>query len=145
MTPFETLIGLGLVIAGIFTTLLGSVHFFFPLLLDFKTAIPSEGYSLKPFRLLFIRYPTTRREVYGIAWVMNHASSYVLVTIGLLEIFWASWLPTSTGRLVSLWIAGWWLIRAASQLYLGRRRGDWWILAGFASFGILHMIAALVF
>lgn len=138
----ETLIGAGLVVSGVFTITLGSVHFFFPHLLDFKTAIPKTGTPLKPFRLGPIRYTTQRRDVHGVAWVMNHAASYVLVTIGLLEISWWLWLPTPTGRLVSLWIGGWWFIRAASQLYLWRRRGDWLILLGFASLGIWHLMAA---
>jgi hypothetical protein len=43
------------------------------------------------------------------------------------------------GRLVGLWIAGWWFLRAASQLYLGHRRGDWWILLGFAWLGVVHL------
>ena len=55
----------------------------------------------------------------------------------------AAWLQTDAGRLVVLWIAGWWLLRAASQLYMGRRLGDWVILAFFASLGVLHLIVAL--
>jgi hypothetical protein len=140
----EFVVGLALVIVGGFTLALGVAHFFFPILLDFKTAIPKDGAPLKPFRLWLLHYPTERRDVHGISWVMNHATSYVLVTIGLLEICWWLWLSTSTGRLLSLWIAGWWFLRAGSQLYLGRRRGDWWILVGFASFGILHVLAGLI-
>ena len=134
---------LALTICGIFTLILGSVHFFFPILLDFKTAIPREGSPLKPFHLLFIRYATLRSDVYGIAWVMNHAASYTLVTIGLLDLFWASWLTTTFGRILALWIAGWWFLRAVSQLYLGRRRGDSLILAGFVLLGVIHIIAAI--
>ena len=119
------------------------VHFFFPVLLDFRNAIPKEGPPLKPFRLWLIRYTTQRSDVHGIAWVMNHASSYVLVTIGLLDLFWATWLRTPPGTWLSLWIAGWWLLRAGSQLYLGRRRGDWLILLGFAALGVIHLLAAL--
>jgi hypothetical protein len=37
-----------------------------------------------------------------------------------------------------------WFVRAASQLYLGRRRGDWLILLGFAAVGGLHALLALV-
>ena len=65
--------------AGIFTLLLGLVHFFLPVLLDFRNAVPTEGTPLKPLRLGFLRYSTLRRDVHGIAWVMNHAASYVLV------------------------------------------------------------------
>ncbi len=133
-----------LYITGIFTLVLGSVHFFFPRLLDFKNAIPKDGTPIKPFRLWFIRYPTTRSDVYGIAWVMNHAASYTLVSIGLLDLFWMTWLATPPGKLLSLWIAGWWFIRAGSQLYLGKRHGDYWILAGFALLGIIHLLVIVI-
>ena len=131
------LIALG--ISGLFTLILGLLHFFFPLLLDFKQAIPKQGSALKPFRLGPIFYKTQRSDVHGIAWVMNHAASYTLVSVGIADLLAARWLGTPVGRLLALWIAGWWLIRAASQLYLGRRRGDWWILAGFAWLGVVHV------
>jgi hypothetical protein len=56
-------------------------------MLDFRNAIAKTGDPIKPFRLGFIRYGTQRSDVYGIAWVMNYATSYVLVTIGLLDLF----------------------------------------------------------
>ena len=131
---------IALAIAGIFTTALGAVHFFFPLLLDFAQAIPREGSTILPFRLGPIRYSTLRSDVNGIAWIMNHAASYTLVSIGLLDLFAYRWLGTEVGRWLLLWIAGWWFLRAGSQLYMGRRRGDWWILAGFAWLGIVHLV-----
>lgn len=133
-----TLLSLMLTLAGVFTLTLGLAHFFFPVLFDFEHAVPKTGAPLKPFRLFFIRYATQRTDVHGIAWVMNHAASYGLVSIGALDLYWAA-----TGTLtpwLSLWIAGWWLIRAASQLYLGRRPMDWLILAGFAALSVLHLI-----
>jgi hypothetical protein len=130
-------------IAGIFTTLLGSVHFFFPKLLDFAQSIPREGSPLPPFRLGPIRYATLRSDVHGIAWVMNHAASYVLVTIGVLDLVAVRWLDTGAGRLLALWIAGWWFLRARSQRYLGRRRGDRLVLAGLASLEVLRVVAAI--
>lgn len=138
------LLSFGLTVAGVFTVALGSVHFFFPVLLDFAHAIPTKGSALRPFRLGPIRYATQRSDVHGIAWVMNHAASYTLVGIGLLDLFSSQWLGTAHGRLLALWIAGWWLLRAASQLYLGRRRGDWLILVGFAFLGLLHIGASLL-
>jgi hypothetical protein len=140
---FELLVQIGLVTIGCFSLILGSVHFFFPVLLDFEHAIPRQGQPLKPFHLPFIHYPTTRQDVYGIAWVMNHAASYVLVTLGLMDILWAWWLPSENGNLLALWMAGWWFLRAGSQLYVGRRRGDWLILLGFASLGVWHVVAVL--
>ena len=122
-----------LIICGIFTFTLGSVHFFFPILLDFKQAIPKEGKPLKPFRLWFMRYETKRQDVHGIAWVMNHAASYTLVSIGIVDFLAYLWLGTVVGNVVGLWIAGWWFLRAGSQLYLGQGGGIggyWWGLLG---------------
>jgi hypothetical protein len=124
--------------AGVFTLLLGIVHFFLPVLLDFRSAVPKEGSPLKPLRLGFIRYATLRSDVHGIAWVMNHAASYVLVTIGALDLFASRWIQTPPGKLLAGWIAGWWFLRAVTQLYLGKRVGDWLILAGFVLLGGLH-------
>ncbi len=135
------LVALGTV--GLFSLLLGSVHFFFPKLLDFERAIPKDGPPIRPFRLGPIRYATKRSDVYGIGWVMNHAASYVLVSIGLVDLAAYFWLGTTAGRLLTLWIALWWLIRAGSQFYLGSRPGDRWIAAGFALLGGIQALAAL--
>ena len=140
----DTLWLMALAICGLFTLLLGTAHFFFPMLLDFEEAIPLEGPPLRPFRLGPIRYPTERRDVRGIAWVMNHAASYTLVSIGVADLLAVRWLGTPLGLALSLWIAGWWFLRAGSQLYLGRRLGDWLILAGFALLGLVHTGAAFL-
>ena len=137
-------VALGFYLSGTFTLVLGMAHFFFPVLFDFDAAIPESGAPLKPFRLLFIRYATTRPDVRGLAWVMNHAASYTLVSIGLLDLFWKSWFITAFRPVVALWAAGWWFLRAAAQLYLGRRRGDWLILAGFTILGLFHLTAAFL-
>jgi hypothetical protein len=51
----------GLLICGFFTLLLGLVHFFFPLLLDFRAAIPNEGALLRPFNWdPFVMLPNAR-------------------------------------------------------------------------------------
>jgi hypothetical protein len=134
---------LALGVAGIFTTALGIVHFFFPKLLDFAQAIPREGEALQPFHLGFIHYATLRSDVHGIAWIMNHAASYTLVSIGLVDLLAYRWLGSEFGRWLLLWIAGWWFLRAGSQLYMGQRRGDWWILAGFAWLGAVHLVIGL--
>jgi hypothetical protein len=138
-----TLLLPALLVAGLFTVTLGAVHFFFPLLWDFAAAIPREGVALRPMRLGPLRYATQRSDVYGIAWVMNHAASYLLVSIGVADLLAARWLDAPYARLLALWIAGFWFMRAASQLYLGRRVGDWLILAGFALLGLLHLGVAL--
>jgi hypothetical protein len=130
-----------LALAGVFTLTLGAAHFFFPVLLDFERAIPKAGAPLKPLRLWPFRYNTLRSDVHGIAWVMNHAASYVLVSIGALDLYWA--FTGAVSRPLAGWMAGWWFLRAGTQLYLGRRRGDWIILAGFAALGVLHGLVAV--
>ncbi|MEZ4732119.1 MAG: hypothetical protein R3E79_33805 [Caldilineaceae bacterium] len=130
---------LALAISGLFTLLLGTAHFFFPILLDFEQAIPRQGPPLRPFNLGPIHYPTQRSDVYGIAWVMNHAASYTLVSVGVVDLCSWLWLGTTVGRMVAIWIAGWWFLRAAGQFYLGQRRGDWWIAAGFAWLAVVHV------
>lgn len=128
---------------GAFSVVLGILHFFFPLLFDFEHAVPRDGANLKPFKLLFVKYATTRQDVRGIAWVMNHFTSYNLVAYGIFDLLWPLWLHTSFGVPLCLWMAGGWFVRAGSQLYLGRRKGDWLILAGFALIGLIHVIVAL--
>jgi hypothetical protein len=137
-----TLLPQALRVAGIFALLLGLLHFYFPALLDFRGAIPVTGASLQPLRLLGYRYQTTRRDVYGIAWVMNHCVSYVIVRIGGIDRFAPLWLGAAAGRILALWIAGFYAVRAGSQLYLGQRRGDGLVLVGFSSLALLHLGAA---
>lgn len=135
-------LGILLYITGIFGVILGTLHFFFPVLFDFRGAMPNDGDALKPFRLLFINYATTRQDVRGLIWVMNHFVSYNLVAYGLIDLFWPVWLATPFATVVCLWMAGGWFIRAASQLYMGKRLGDWLILAGFALVGAVHVLVA---
>lgn len=136
------MIELGLRLAGGFAVGLGTLHFFFPWLLDFRAAIPSAGPPLRPLRLPGLRYATTRDDVHGIAVVMNHCVSYTIVSIGLVDLAVARWIDAPHGRLLAAWIAGFYAVRAASQRYLGRRRGDWLVMAAFAALGALHLAAA---
>lgn len=138
-----TLVVLIFTLSGLFTLALGMVHFAMPFLFDFDGAIPIEGRGLRPLRVGPIRYQTQRRDVRGIVYVMNNAVSFTLVSIGAAELMAARWLDAPFARWAALWIAGWWFLRAGSQLYLGRRRGDWLLVAGFASLGIVHMAGAL--
>lgn len=134
MVPLWTL-----TVTGIFTVALGIVHFWFPILLDFRQAIPQQGSAISPFRLGPIRYTTLRSDVHGIAWVMNYAASYALVGIGLLDLLAAYWLDHPASPILLLWVAGWWLLRAGAQFHLGRRRGDWLIAAGFLLLALIHI------
>ncbi len=112
-----------LTVAGLFTLALGIVHFWFPILLDFRQAIPQQGTPIRPFRLGPIRYATQRSDVYGIAWVMNYAASYALVGIGLLDLFAPRWLDHPASRLLLLWIAGWWLLPRWGAVSFGQASG----------------------
>jgi hypothetical protein len=129
-----------LYLCGAFALALGALHFWFPRLFDFRGAIPREGDGLKPFPLLVAEYRTTRNDIYGLVWVMNSAASFAIVTIGLLDLMWTTWLRSSYGSLIALWIALFYFIRAGSQLAMGRRRGDWIVLAAFAALGVFHLL-----
>lgn len=131
-----------LLAAGAFTLALGAVHVVLPALLDYRSVVfdrPADWKPPRPFRLWLTRYIVTQRDRYGIIWVMNFAASYVLLSIGLADLFAADWLRSDGGRVVALWIAGWWIVRAASQLWLGRRWGDWLIIAWFLTLAALHV------
>ena len=71
---------------------------------------------------------------------MNHAASFAILTVGLLDLFWREWLGSQYGALIAIWIALFWFLRAGAQLYMGRRRGDWVILFAFAALGVIHLI-----
>lgn len=126
-------------LCGAFALILGVLHFFFPLLFDFRGAIPREGDALKPFPLLIGRYNTTRADIYGLVWVMNGAASFAILTVGLLDLSWTAWLRSPYGALICTWIALFYFLRAISQLVMGRRRGDWLILAAFATLALFHL------
>jgi hypothetical protein len=135
-------------LAGAFAVALGTVHFFLPALLSFRSALldhPPDWKVARPFILWPTRYLVTLSDRYGVVWVSNHAASFTLVSIGAVDVLAAGWLTSNPiGRWVALWIAGFWLVRAISQLYFGRRAGDWAILAWFATLALLHLLAALV-
>lgn len=133
-----------LYVCGAFAVILGALHFFFPLLFDFRGAIPREGDALKPFPLLITKYNTTRKDIYGLVWIMNNAASFAILTIGLLDLFWMTWFFTSYRALIAIWIALFYFVRAASQMAMGKRRGDWLILAAFAALGAFHLLVLFV-
>jgi hypothetical protein len=139
----DTLLLIAMLVSGALTLSLGIIHFFMPKLFDFKRAIPGEGEPLQPLRLGPIRYDTLRTDVHGIAWVMNHAASYVLVSIGVADLLWWRWSDDGAAPWLAAWVAGWWVLRAGSQLYLGRRSGDFKIMVGFLVLAAVHMVAAI--
>ncbi|WP_435129329.1 hypothetical protein [Halobaculum sp. D14] len=107
MTP-PLALSVGFAVAGLFTVVLGAVHVAMPWLLDFDGAIPTDGEPLKPLNLLVVTYQTKRSDVRGVAQIMNHAVSYTLLTIGVVDLFAATWLSAPFAPLVLTWISGWW-------------------------------------
>lgn len=135
----DTLRTVGFLVCGTFTVVLGVVHFALPWLLDFDGAIPAEGEPLKPLALVVTTYQTKRSDVRGIAQIMNHAVSYTLVTIGVVDLLADRWLTLWVAPYVLVWIAGWWVLRAVTQRQMGSRPGDWLVAAGFTLLGLFHL------
>jgi hypothetical protein len=77
-------------------------------------------------------------------YVMNHAASIVILSIGVFDLFAMRWWSTWQGAAVSAWIAMFWWVRAASQLYVGRRPGDRFVIAWFALLGTIQLLPVLV-
>jgi hypothetical protein len=75
-------------------------------------------------------------------YAMNHCVGYVIVAAGVFDLFNSRWLGTFPGALAAGAIAGFWLVRAGTQFYLGCRRGDWFVFAFFTFLGVLHVVAA---
>jgi hypothetical protein len=142
MVPHPVLAA-GFLICGTFTVVLGLVHFAMPWLLDFDGAIPLEGRSLRPLNLRVGTYQTKRSDIRGIAQIMNHAVSYALVSIGVVDLLASRWLATWFAPYLLVWIAGWWFLRAATQRHMGSRPGDWLVAAGFTLIGLFHLAVAV--
>ena len=133
--------------AGVFSLGLGAWHIGVPRWFAFRAAIPDRGpdgqpRTLPPFRLGPVRHATTPADVLGIAWVMNALTSYVLVSIGLVCLAASVWVGTPVGRLLALWLAGWWAIRAVMQLGFGHRRVDIVLVTVFGSLAGLFVVVA---
>lgn len=133
----------GFAICGVFTVTLGIVHFAMPWLLDFDGAIPTGGAPLRPLNLRVITYQTKRSDVRGVAQIMNHAVSYALVTIGVLDLLASKWLGAWFAPYLLAWIAGWWVLRAATQRHMGSRPGDRLVTASFMLIGLFHLVVAV--
>lgn len=140
----ETIQVVGFGVCGAFTVVLGLVHFTMPWLLDFDGAIPTDGEPLKPLNLLVVTYQTKRTDLRGIAQIMNHAVSYALVSIGIVDLFATRWLGEWFAPYLLAWIAGWWFLRALTQRHMGARPGDWLVAAWFALLGSFHLAFAAV-
>ena len=142
----SVLLVIGLTGAGMFSVAIGIVHVAIPRIVRYRLAIGADGGGLAglgPIGVGPLSYQLQRSDLVGIAWVMSNAASYVLVTIGVVDLAWAAgWrgIPLGVG---ATWIAGWWAIRAVSQLAIGRRRGDILAVAWFAALAAAHVGVAL--
>lgn len=85
-----------------------------------------------------------RAELFGVIRIMNHCVSYTILSIGVFDLLASRWRSTSAGVWLSAWVAGFWFVRAATQPYLGRRRGDWFVVGVFAALGCAHIVTALI-
>ena len=131
---------LALVAIGIGTIALGVWHVGVPVWFHVRPALEHGAAGpLPPVRFVPLRYGTTTRDVLGIAWIMNLAASYGLITIGLAMLAAPIWVGTPAGRVLALWMAGWWFVRAAAQLAMGRRRIDLLVMASFGALGVLDL------
>jgi hypothetical protein len=142
----SALIVVGIAVAGIFTLGLGIVHLWIPRIFRFDEAIGSDtDATLPPLGTVAAgpwRYPRRRADARGLAWVMSDAASYVLVSIGLLDLAWVGGWTVVPLAIGAWWIAGWWAIRAGSQLVIGRRRIDWLFAGWFAALAVVHVALA---
>ena len=128
--------------AGVFAIVLGVLHFTFPTRFGLLLALGAASSPVPPFRLFFYRYEMKRSDLRGLVYVMNHCVSYVIVAVGVYDLFATRWLGTLPGLLAAGAIAGFWLMRAGTQFYLGRRRGDLFVITWFVLLAALHVAAA---
>ena len=141
----STFSGEMLFVAGVFTMGLGTWHLAVPRLFAFGAAIlrsDQADAAVPPFRMGPLVYATRRVDLVGLAWVMSNAASYALVTIGLLDVVASAWLGRPEAPLIAAWIAGWWAVRAGSQLAIGRRTVDLATMSVFGLLAGLHLAVA---
>lgn len=132
-------------LCGVFSIALGVVHISIPAIVRYRFAIGTEPVNGPIGDLVVgpIRYSIRRSDLVGLAWVMSNAASYVLITIGIIDLDWAFVRPPVPIAKVAWWVAGWWALRAGSQLTLGRRWGDLIVVGGFALIALIHVAVAL--
>jgi hypothetical protein len=142
----SVLLSVLMVAAGVFTIGLGVVHVGIPSILRYSAAIGVDDGrpQLGPVGLPGIDYQLRRADLRGIAWVMSNAASYVLISVGIIDLAWVGgWrgVPVPIG---AAWIAGWWAVRSGGQLLVGRRAGDLAIAMWFSGLAFLHVVLAVV-
>lgn len=127
---------------GVFATVLGLAHFGFLHLFDFPGAMPKEGPALRRIRLGPFAYQVLRTDTWGIAVVMNLATSFTILGIGLGHLWLLPRLEGDARLAILLWWAAFWAIRALGQFALGRRPLDWTIAAFFAALAGADLLLA---
>ena len=131
-------------LSGIFAVVLGLLHFTFPRRFGFFTVLAQVKEPLAPFRLSSFTHKVTPQDLRGLMYVMNNAASYAIVLCGVADLASARWLGSETGVWLCLAMAGFWLLRAASQFYIGRTPKNILAAAWFAGLGVLHLVAMFV-
>lgn len=135
-----------LALVGVFSVGLGIWHIWVPRTFAFERAIGTDGngaFDLGSIALGPWRYRRRRRDAVGLTWVMSNAASYVLVSIGVLDIAWALGSRTIPVDVGGWWVAGWWLIRALGQFAVGRRIADVGIALWFGALAVVHVAIAV--
>ncbi len=130
-------------LSGIFAVILGMLHFSFPRRFGYFAVLAAVKKPLDPFELGAFRHKLTPQDLRGLMYVMNNAASYAIVLCGIADLASTRWLGTETGLWLALAMAGFWLLRAGSQLYIGHTPKNWLAAIWFAGIGILHIIAAM--
>jgi hypothetical protein len=136
---------LGTALAGLFSIALGIVHVWVPRIFAFDRAIGHDGAAAAQLGTIgFGRWSYARRrsDARGLTWVMSNAASYVLVSIGLLDLAWVAGSRVVPVALGGAWIAGWWAIRAGGQMVVGRRVWDLALAGGFIALAAWHLLLA---
>jgi hypothetical protein len=136
---------MSLVAAGVFSLSLGIAHLWVPRIFALDRAIGTDGSSITDLGILgrgTWTYRRRRSDAIGLAWVMSNAASYVLVSIGMVDLTWAAGHRAVPLGIGGIWIAGWWALRAGGQFVVGRRRGDVAIAALFAMLVVVHVALA---
>ena len=131
-------------IAGAGTVALGVWHVGVPVWFHLRAAVEGGGRRPLPaVRFVPIRYGTSPRDVMGVVWVMNLAASYALITTGIALLAAPVWEGTPSGQVLALWMAGWWLVRAAAQLTFGHRSIDLVVMAACGSLAAMSLSLAV--
>ena len=142
----STLLGGGFAGAGMFSLGLGVVHVAIPVIVRFGRAIGDDA-DRPPLGVIGVgraTYALRRTDLIGLTWVMSNAASYVLISIGVVDLAWAAGMNVVPIRPVAVWIAGWWALRAAGQLAIGRRPGDWVVVAWLFVLAAVHAASIAV-